>query len=585
MVFVKVIPNSNLLEIQKQLDAVSYEHADKQTYNLGQRRNFHLQPLSDVHFNSNYGIFNNSDYQASKTVLISLGLIALFLLLLGCINFINLNTAQATKRAKEIGIRKTLGGSKKQLVFQFMGETFILTLGATVVSVFLATWLFQVFSDFIPEGVVFNLFSNVSLLFAIIALLMVVTFLSGFYPALILSNYKPVAVLKNQTVSGNDKSLLRKYLTVFQFVIAQVFIVATLIVGKQLSFLMSKDMGFKTKANAYVRAWQNNDLSKRITFADAMEKIPEVALISLANNPPASNNSNSTIATFINGDKEIHTDLQQLFGDRNYLNLYDIELLAGRDRLNDTIEEYVINETYAKILGFQNPIDAVGQFLKFEDEQFPIVGVMKDFHQRSLRSTIQPMALIGDSNRDFYAQFNTVHFELNTTASKNLPNVISKIEKAWKTVYPEEDFEINFMDDTVKNFYEQERKSSVLLKWATGLAILISCLGLLGLVIHTTERRTKEIGIRKVLGASIVQLNVLLCKEFLVLVGIAFVVAAPIAWFGLNSWLQDFAYKTELSLGLFLIAGLAMLLIALIIISIRTFAAARVNPVKSLRTE
>lgn len=584
-VFVKILPNIDLTVIQEQLDAVAYEHADKETYDMGQRRNFHLQPLDDIHFNGDYGIFNNSKGQADKSVLMSLGIVALFLLVLGCINFVNLNTAQATKRAKEIGIRKTLGSSKKQLIFQFLGETLVLTLAATFLSIFMASGMLKVFSDFIPKGVQFNLLVTPLIITSIVGLLVLVTFLSGFYPALVLSNYKPVSVLKNQTISGNHKWAVRKYLTVFQFVIAQVFIVATLIVGKQLNFLMSKDMGFKTETNAFVRAWHDDDLDKRINFVEAMNKIPEVSLISLANNPPASNSSNSTIATYIDGDKEINTDLQQLFGDLNYLKLYGIELLAGRDRRNDTIKEFVINETYSKILGFQNPIDAIGKFLKFEEEQFPIVGVMKDFHQRSLHSNIRPMALVGDSNRDSYAQFNTIHFSLLAEASNNLPQVILKIKNAWKTIYPEDDFEINFMNDTVKNFYNQERKTSVLLMWATGFAILISCLGLLGLVIHNTERRTKEIGIRKVLGASLAQLNILLCKEFLILVGVAFAIALPIAWWGMNNWLQDFAFKTTLSWWIFPLSGIAMLLIAMLIIGMRTMAAANVNPVKSLRAE
>ncbi len=584
-VFVKVLPNVDLSNIQKQLDAIAFEHADKQTYALGQRRNFFMQPLNDLHFNADYGIFNGTDYQASKTVLLSLAFVALFLLLLGCINFINLNTAQATKRAKEIGIRKTLGSSKKQLVFQFMGETFLLTLAATVVSLFFSFWLLEVFSDFVPQGIRFELFTNPLIMVSIVVLLVVITILSGFYPALVLSHFKPVSVLKNQVISSNDKSSLRKYLTVFQFSIAQIFIVSTLLVGKQLNFLMAKDMGFKTDANVYVRAWHDDNLNKRINFLNELKKIPEIEQVSLGNDPPASNNSNSTIATFMADDAEIHTDLQQLFGDRNYLKIYDIQLLAGRDRLNDTIQEYVINETYSKILGFQNPEDAVGQSISFDDKSYPIVGVMEDFHQRSLRSVIKPMALVGDMNRNFYAQFNTIHFSLKEQGSEYWPDAITKVEDAWKSVYPEDDFEANFMDESVRQFYEQERKTSVLLKWASILAILISCLGLLGLVIHTTERRIKEIGIRKVLGASLVQLNLLLCREFLLLVAIAFAVATPVAWWGLNNWLQDFAYKTELSWWIFILSGIVMLLIALVIISIRTIAAANANPVKSLRTE
>ncbi len=584
-VFVKVLPNAALGDIQKQLDAMAFEHADKQMYALGQKRKFFMQPLADLHFNDNYGVFNGTDYQASKSVLLSLAFVALFLLLLGCINFINLNTAQATKRAKEIGIRKTLGSSKRQLVFQFLGETFLLTLAATAVSLFLSSWLLRVFSDFVPQGIEFGLLANPLMSGSIVIILLLVTLLSGFYPALVLSHFKPVSVLKNQVGSSNDKSALRKYLTVFQFAIAQIFIVATLLVSKQLNFLMSKDMGFKTEANVFVRAWHDDDLNKRINFLNEIKKIPEIEQVSLGNDPPASNNSNSTIATFMADDTEIHTDLQQLFGDLNYLELYDIKLLAGRDRLNDTIQEYVINETYSKILGFQNPEDAVGQSISFGDESHPIVGVMEDFHQRSLRSGIKPMALVGDMNRSFYAQFNTIHFSLKGQGSEHWPDALTKVGNAWETIYPDDDFEPNFMDQSVRQFYEQERKISILLQWASTLAILISCLGLLGLVIHTTERRTKEIGIRKVLGASLAQLNLLLCREFLILVGIAFAIATPISWWGLNNWLQDFAYKTELSWWIFILSGIAMLLIALGIISIRTIAVANADPVKSLRTE
>jgi hypothetical protein len=235
------------------------------------------------------------------------------------------------------------------------------------------------------------------------------------------------------------------------------------------------------------------------------------------------------------------------------------------------------------MLGFEDPTQIIGKVLKIGDDWHPIVGVMKDFNQHSLRSAIQPMALSGDVNRDFYHQFNTLHIEMQRGPS--VGNVLENLETAWKSIYPEEDFELNFMDDTLRRFYQQEQKTAVLLKWATGLAILISCLGLLGLVIHTTERRIKEIGIRKVLGASIAQLNLLLCKEFILLVGIAFAIAAPIAWWGLTNWLESFAYKTELSWWVFLLSGLIMLLVALAIISVKIISSAKANPVKSLRTE
>ncbi len=584
--FIKLDKKTDAASIQEQLTALAKEYQDDETKSFGQEQDFFLQPLADLHFNPNFGTYDYSRDQANKSVLLSLAFVALFLLLLGCVNFINLNTAQATQRAKEIGIRKTLGSSRKQLIFQFLGETLLLTLTAAAVSWFFSSWLLRLFADFMPQGASFGLFKNPVLIFATVVLLILITLLSGFYPAMVLSHFKPVSVLKNQILPGNDKSALRKYLTVFQFVIAQIFIIATLLVGKQIHFLMTEKMGFKTNAVAYVRTpYQEQSMDKRIRFIDEIREIPQIAEATLGGNPPASRSSHSMGVTYRDGEKEINTNLQLLYGDSEYLNLYNLKLLAGRMPLNDTIREYVINKTFLIQLGFKAPQEAVGRLLGEGKDAYPIVGVMEDFYQRSLRTGIKPMALVGDWNRDDYAQFNTLHLSFDADTNGDWTQNISKIEAAWKNVYPAYDFEPKFMDETIKQFYEQERKTSVLFNWATGLAILISCLGLLGLVIHTTERRTKEIGIRKVLGASLAQLNLLLCKEFLLLVGIAFAIAAPIAYWGLNNWLQDFAYKTELSWWIFLLSGIAMLLIALIIMSIRTIAAANRNPVKSLRTE
>ncbi|KQC30674.1 ABC transporter permease [Flagellimonas eckloniae] len=584
-IFIKLEDHQSLGIIQNRLDAIAKANEDEQIRNTGQERSFNLQPLSDLHFNPNYGIFNNVGHLGNKNILIGLSLAALFLLLLACINFINLNTAQATKRSMEIGIRKTLGSSRKQLVLQFMGETFLLTSAAALVSLALSPWLLHMFVDFIPKGVDYTLFYQPQVLLSIAGLLVLVSLLSGFYPALFQSRFQPISVLKNRLVSGESKWPLRKYLTIFQFIIAQIFIVATLFVGKQLNYVMKRDMGFKTEANVYIRGLQVDDFGKRNVFAEKLRSFPQISEVSMGGPPPASSNMFASTFTFIKDESKIHTDVELLFGDLNYRKLYDINLLAGRARLNDTIGEYVINQTYARLLGFENPNDAIGHMLKVNDKSNPIVGVMEDFNQRSLRSAIKPMALVGDRDRKEYSQFNIIHFSLQDTASEKWSNVIADIEETWKSLYPQANFDLHFMDDTIKRFYEQERKTTVLLNWATGLAILISCLGLLGLVIHTTERRTKEIGVRKVLGASLGQLNLLLCKEFLILVAIAFVIAAPIAWWGVSNWLQGFAYKTQLNWWVFVLSVTAMLLIALAIISIRTIAAANANPIKSLRME
>jgi ABC-type antimicrobial peptide transport system permease subunit len=342
---------------------------------------------------------------------------------------------------------------------------------------------------------------------------------------------------------------------------------------------------FKTNAIAYVRTWDDEDYQKRLHFVEQLKAIPQISGISLGGDPPASGNSNSDVATFFKDGSEINTELQFLFGDANYRKLYGLELLAGRDRLNDTIEEYIVNETYAKILGFTNPVDAVGQMIRRGDSLRQIVGVMPDFHQRALTTDITPMALTGDVNTGFYRQFNTVHLLLDNRASADWPMAIDKVKEAYNTSYADSDFDISFVDDTIAHFYEQERKTSVLLNWSAGLAILISCLGLFGLVIYTTERRIKEIGIRKVMGASVIQLNVLLCREFLVLVGIAFIIAAPVAWWGLHRWLEGYAFRTGLSWWVFVIGALIMLLTSLVIMCARTLHAANANPVNSLRTE
>ncbi len=583
--FVMLHDHSVLPRMKQELDKMAKEHADPEMVSKGYHRHFNMQPLHDIHFNQDLGTFNHINRTANSNVLTGLACVALFLLLLGCFNFINLNTAQATRRAKEIGIRKTLGSSKKQLICQFVLETTLLTLGAAILSLFLCPALLGVFSGFLPEGVTMDLMLNAPVIIATLLLLVAVSLISSVYPAFVLAGFRPIQVLRNQILLSDSKPVVRKYLTVFQFAIAQVLIIATLLVGKQLNYMQEKDMGFQTNAIAYVRTWDDEDYQKRLHFVNRLKAIPQISGISLGGDPPASGNSNSDVATFFKDGREINTELQFLFGDTNYRKLYGIDLLAGRDRLNDSIEEYIVNETYAKILGFTNLDEAVGQMIRRGDSLRRIVGVMPDFHQRALTSDITPMALTGDFNPGFYRQFNTVHFLLDSRTSSDWPAVMDKVKDAYINVYIDSDFEVSFVDDTIAHFYEQERKTAILLNWSAGLAILISCLGLLGLVIYTTERRVKEIGIRKVLGASVLQLNVLLCREFLVLVGIAFILAAPVAWWGLHRWLEGYAFRTDLSWWDFVIGAIIMLLTSLLIMCARTLHAANANPVNSLRAE
>jgi len=585
--FVKVNTAANFDNIQQEFDALATQHLDEYSRNHGQSRKFKLQPLRDIHFNEDYGIYDWSKGQASKSLLKNLGLIAIFLLLLGCINFINLNTAQASQRAKEIGIRKTLGSSRKQLIFQFMGETFLLVMFSAAVSLILSKYLIDAFSGFVPEALDISLFKTPVIILSLVLLLLIVTFLSGFYPALVLSKFNTVSVLKNHLGVGEKKVKLRKFLTIFQFTIAQVFIIATLLVGKQINFLLSKDMGFKTDAVVSVYSPRSEQqLDKKQRFLQKLRSIPQIKELSLGGAPPASFSSNTTTTTYTNGEQEIQSDLQFIFGDTNYPKLYELQILAGRTQLNDTIKELVINEAARKIYGFKTPEEALGNLINFGDYKVPIVGVMADFHQRSLKTDIKPMALRGDWSRPGFSRFRGVHIALENKDTDDLKSILSKVELAYSEVYTEiEDYRVNFMDETIARFYNREKKVSKLLNWATGLSILISCLGLLGLVIYTTNRRVKEIGVRKVLGASLLEINTLLCKEFLILVAIAFMVASPLAWYGINNWLQDFAYKSNISIWVFIISGVAMIFFALLVISIKTLQAANANPVNALRSE
>jgi putative ABC transport system permease protein len=544
-----------------------------------------LQPLSDVHFNKDYGTFDLP--VAHKPTLYGLLAVATFLLILGCINFINLTTAHAAQRAKEIGIRKTMGSSRKQLIIQFLSETFLLTSCATILSSVLTPLILKAFSGFIPEGLQFNLITHTDIIIFLLLLIIVVTVLSGFYPAIILSAFKPVLVLKNQAYSNTGKTRnasLRKSLTISQFVIAQVFIMAAILVSKQISYSTSKDLGYKKDAIVYVQTnYFDTVKSNKYVLMEKLKAIPGIAMVSLSSTAPASGSTWSGTMKYKDGKKEVEADVQQKYADTNYIHLYKLKLLAGSNyRMSDTVNSFLINETFAHILGFKNSGEAVGKNLEWSNKQIAIAGVISDFHQKSLRESIKPLVIGSWENTE-----RTISMALQPQipGSDTWKKAIAKIEKAWKEVYPQEDFEYHFFDKDIAKFYEAEQNIASLLMWATGLAVFISCLGLFGLVIYTTNQRTKEIGVRKILGASVSQIVQLITKDFILLVLLAFAIAMPLAWFGMSKWLDNFAYRTSISWWIFLLAGSSMIIVALVTLSLQTIKAAIANPVKSLRTE
>ncbi|HVK48979.1 MAG TPA: FtsX-like permease family protein [Pseudobacter sp.] len=544
-----------------------------------------LQPLTEVHFDGRYGNFSHRI--ASKPTLYGLLTIAGFLLLLGCINFINLTTAQSSTRAKEIGIRKTMGSSKKQLIVQFMGETFILTLLATILSCLLTPLALRLFADFIPPGIRFPATGDAGIWVFLGVLVIVVSFLSGLYPSLVLSGFRPIQVLKNYSPSGNAHTrrvILRKSLTVAQFVVAQVFIVATLLVSKQVNYTLNKDIGLRKDAIVFIRTpWGESNPQKRELLAAKLRAIPEIAKVSIGGHPPASRSIWTSTIIYRDGQKDIEGSIDVKVGDSNYVNVYQVPIVAGRNvRQSDTLSELLINQTYSKMLGFNNPEDAIGKHLSWDNKLVPIAGVVHDFNQKTLHEAIRPLVIRNGGER-----FNTMHVLLKPQNNDGTAwkNALAKAEQEFKSVYPDLDYKTNFFDESLANAYDAEQKASRLMAWTAGLAILISCLGLLGLVTFTTVQRTKEIGVRKVLGASVTQIVTMLSKDIIALVAIALLIAIPLAWIGLHQWLQQFAYRTDISWWLFLVTGGLTILVALVTLSLQTIRAALADPVKSLRTE
>ena len=587
--FVVLKPSVSISNIEKQLNKIFLRNHPPKPEDKGSTFAFQLKKLTDLHFDEQYGSFDYGS-AASKKTLYGLLIIAAFLLILGCINFINLTTAQATQRAKEIGIRKTMGSSRIQLIIQFLSETSLITLFAVIISIALAPLLLKLFADFISVDVKADYLHQPGLFVFLILLTIGVSLLSGFYPALVLSGYKPVLVLKNQT-AGNGQTRnawLRKSLTVTQFVVAQFFIMATLLVSKQIYYALHKDLGFKKDAIVIINTpWKNRRQSRNMVFLNKIKAMPQVELASLGGAPPSSGNTNSTTVTFTDGKKEIKTDLELKYGDENYTKLYQLKLIAGRPlQAADTSLGFLVNEKYLHVLGYTNPRDVIGKSLKDfnSHKSLMIVGVVADFYQKSLHTPIKPVAILVGSNM---FQTGTVHIALKPQppGGDEWKKAIAAIQNQWKTLYPDDDFEYHFYDENIAKFYTAEQHTSTLLTWATGLSLFISCLGLLGLALYTTNQRTKEIGVRKVLGATVTQIVTLLSSELMWLILLAFAAVTPLAWYAMNKWEQGFADRTTISWWIFATSGGLMFLAALFTSGFQTVKAAIANPVKSLRSE
>ncbi len=549
---------------------VSQEVADERTTHA-------LQPLSEIHYNGDIGNTNFSKRSISKQAVTSLMLIGLFLLITACINFVNLATAQAVKRSKEVGIRKVLGSTRYQMIGQFMSETFALTLAALL----LAYLLIAVVFPYLPEllGVTLDiswLYQPLTLLVAF-GLALAVGILAGFYPSIVLARFRPAATLKNTLTNQQTGGLnLRRGLIIFQFALSQVLIICTIVVVSQMHYFNTTELGFEKEAIITVDLPESNpDKLQTLRNTTVQHAAIEVASFSL-NAPSATINKSWTNYTFENlPNEEKSTEVKLV--DEHYLRLYDISLLAGRNLRESDSTQILVNETFLKANGIQDPQDALGTIVSFYGVEAPIIGVVKDFHSLSLQREIPSVVMARFPNL-----FQQVAFKINM---QQVSEAINHIEQQWTEAFPQYYFTYQFLDDDLATWYEKEQRTSRLLTLFAGIAIFIGCLGLYGLISFITAQRTKEMGIRKVLGATVSHIVYLFTKDLVMLVGIAFAVAAPLGYYFMQQWLADFTYSIDLSWWMFGIAALVGLLIALFTVSFKSIRAALANPVDSLRNE
>ncbi|MEO3408476.1 ABC transporter permease [Mucilaginibacter sp. CAU 1740] len=551
-----------------------YTAADKKN---GMDYTYFLEPLKDVYMVSKRGAPESGNLYNVRIF----SIIAVFILLIACINFINLTTARATERAKEVGIRKVIGAMKQQLTIQFLSESVILCLISFLFSALFSFFLLSLFNQLAGKVISDSIFHH-GYLFQLFLIACVIGLCAGLYPALVLSNFKPVTILKGRFSKSSKGILLRKGLVVTQFTISIVLIIGTIVVYNQLSFMRNQSLGFQKNQMLTIDFSGDSAIqSRQDIIKNELKKIPNVLGATASGAIPGFGNSvaYSEIQNQAGAMQQMNMNMYDV--DYDFISQFEMKLAAGRIFSQafgtDTTKAIVINEASAKSLGYRNPADAVGRNYSQWGRTGKIIGVLKDFHFQSLQETVKPLNMRINLR-------GTGAFTLKVAAT-NVPATISALQAKWKELAPERPFNYVFVDETFNKQYASEVTFGNLFVNFAVLAIFISCLGLLGLASYSTIQRTREIGIRKVLGASVSGIVNMLSKEFLILVLISALIAFPIAWFAMHSWLQDFAYRITISWWIFVFAGVLALVIAFTTVSFQAIKAALTNPVKSLRSE
>lgn len=571
--FVKLKPGVTAEQINAQFDPMIVKYRNEET---AADTDYLLQPLSEIHFDGRYG--NYSGRIVAKETLLSLAVIGILLLITACINFINLNTAIAVRRSKEVGLRKTLGGTKTQLTLHFLGETAFIVLIAVTLSLGITELLIQRLEPLLGFTPELNLFTNYSIDLFLFGLIATITLAAGWYPATYLSGFSPIEAIRNKINASYGQGLtLRRGLIVVQFAITQVLIISTIIIANQIKFFETSDMGYDKEALIEIPIPQDD---KQIieTFKNRLQNESSIVHLTFSN---TGTTSNSTWAGnyLVMEDTVRHEDNAHIkFVDADFVKTYGLTILAGHDLTpSDTVNQYLVNETFAKKVGYgDNYQGLVGKDARFWGMEAPIAGVVKDFNTQSLHSELPPVIVATRRNFSLAAA---------RVQTGRIDDALKAMESAFEDAYPDFVFEYRFLDESIREMYQDEQRTANIMNAFTIVAILIGSLGLFGLVSYMAATRTKEIGVRKVLGASLVDILSIFSNELGLLLGIAFAIAAPLAWYMMQRWLSDFPYRIDIGVGIFALALGGTIVLAMITVGYKAISAAIANPVESLKTE
>jgi len=572
--FVRLKENSKSEKVGEKISDLEHRYRDETEFAY----RIFLQPLDDIHLHSSDIQYAEQFHTNSSKIVYTLLIIAAFILLIACFNFINLTTAGALGRAKETGVQKVLGANHWQLVRKFFGESFLLCLISLAIAVFFVIIILPFFNQLSNANLQTSLLLQWNVVLSLSGLLVIISVIAGLYPAIFLSRFRSTDVFRNVIRAGRN-NWLRQTMVTTQFALSILLIIATIVVNRQTNFLVSKDLGFNKDRVAVIQLANSNVEMKHKSgaFITALKQNAGVISVSASNRVPGQSFNGYGIIPE-GRTLEEHLLANVLETDAHFASAYNIKLTQGRffdpKLTTDTANSIVINEALAQYLGWKDP---VGKKLEiYQARKGSVIGVMKDFNFASLREKIQPLAIILNDNPLY------VSIKLKAGATQITLNAI---QKQWKEFDDEFPFDYFFMDEQLNKFYQSDQRLLRVISIFATLAIVIACIGLFGLSIYTAKQRTKEIGIRKVLGASVTGVVALLSKEFIKLVSIAILIASPIAWWAANKWLQDFAYRINIGWGIFVSAGVIALLIAMLTVSFQAVKAAAGNPVRSLRTE